>query len=410
MPGQPASSNPGGVATDLSGLRVCILRAAPVDHDKRTQQIARLLAAAGATVTIVALGEHSGACMPEGVRFKAVERIASSSHPVRFVRIASNLCRNKWRASGFFRAAHAAVRETNANFVHCMNVDTLLVGFLVARGASVIYDSREHFATTGTVKRRTRSWWMLKERVLVPRAAAVLTVSEPIAQDLAQRYGIVQPTVLLNGCTAHVRVAAAPHRPLRLIHQGKFFFDRHIEDIIEAVVRQNGKAVLTLQGWGEAEKLLRERVDQLGAREVVRFEAPCPPGQVVASASAHDVGVINIWPDNASHRWAAPNKLFDYMGAGLAQLVSNLEFVRGVVEREECGVVFDPPTVDSISAAIETLVENPGAVASMKRNAVAAAERYTWDAQAPALWTLYLDAFTNRAVRSRGMHSELIRK
>lgn len=370
----------------LKGVRVCILRSQPVDFDKRTQQIARLLARVGAEVTVVSLVREGYEIPPDaGFRIEPVFRRPSSRRRTWLLRVAANV----WNEMRDSVASVSAIHRCKPDVVHAMNVDTLLKAFLGARKRPVIYDSREHFATTGKVKGRVRKWWMLKERLLVPRAAAVLTVTDMIAADLERRYAIAPPTVLVNGCTEHVAEALPPHAPLRLLHQGKFFFDRHLDDVIRAVAAHRGRAVLTLQGWGEAEKQLRELATALGAVNWVSFVPPCPPADVVKCASAHDVGIINIWPDNESHRWTGSNKLFDYMGAGLAQIVTNLDFTRRIVEGEQCGLVVESPTVEGFAAAIGHLLRNPDEVDLMKHNAVAAAPKYTWEAQADKLFGAY---------------------
>lgn len=386
----------------LTGIRVCILRRGPIDHDKRTQQIARLLTEADAEVTVVSATKNDRVrtMEPAGYTVREVAPLPASENPIRILRIASNLFRNRVRTYFRYRSLVRAARETRPDIVHCMNVDMLLVGYRAAGARRFIYDSREHFATTGNPSRRTRFWWVMKERFLTPRAAAVITVTDMIADDLARRYRIEAPTPLINGSTTYVTEAKPPHTPLRLLHQGKFFFDRHLDDVIEAVVRQDGRAVLTLQGWGEAEEQLRNLVAERDAGEYVRFVPPCLPEQVVEDASAHDVGIINIWPENESHRWACPNKLFDYMAAGLAELVTNLNFTRHVIETEECGIVFDPPTVDNIADAIAHLVASADEVARMKHNAVAAAPKYTWDAQAETLYAVYEKALSRAGWRS----------
>lgn len=380
------------MSSALHGARVCILRSGPVVHDKRTLQVARLLSDAGATVTVISASrvDQERVIEPGGFTVREVAPPRSSQHPVWLLRVASNIARNAARPLLRSRKFIRAVRDVQPDIVHCMNVDTLFVGYRSVGARRYIYDSREHFATTGDVGRRTRLWWVMKERFLAPRAAAVLTVTDMIADDLSRRYRIPRPSVLLNGSTSHVTQAEPVHVPLRLIHQGKFFFDRHLEDVVEAVARQQSQAVLlTLQGWGEAEGQLRKLVSSLGAEEIVKFEEPCSPEQVVESASAHDVGIIDIWPESESHRWAGPNKLFDYMGAGLAILATNLDFVRATLETEGCGIVFDPPTADNLAKSIAYLVDNPDEVARMKRNAVAAASKYTWDAQAETLYATY---------------------
>ncbi|MBN1192839.1 MAG: glycosyltransferase, partial [Coriobacteriia bacterium] len=289
----------------------------------------------------------------------------------------------------FRRSMVRAVREVSPDLVHCMNVDMLWVGFRASGCRRFVYDSREHFATTGDPPWLTRLWWVTKERILTPRAAGVLTVTDMIAEDLARRYRIPRPTALVNGCTSYVTEALPAHEPLRLLHQGRFYYDRHLDDVIEAVVRLDGRVQFTLQGWGHAEEDLKALVEQRGAGSFVVFQPPCPPDEVVAAAASHDVGIINIWPENDSHRWTGSNKLFDYMGAGIAELVTNLDFTRRIIETEECGIVFDPPTVDALVDRLTYLVENPDEVARMKRNAVKAAAKYSWESQAPALYEAY---------------------
>lgn len=372
--------------TVLRGRVCCILRSQPIEHDKRSQQVARLLAVAGAEVTIVCLGpEDRSYRSDDGYGVRQLSVGSASQHPVRVARILANI-RREWAVSrSFVRLA----RSVPADVYHAMNVDTLLAAFRAAGRTPVVYDSREHWATTGDVPKRVRFWWVLKERLLIPRASAVVTVTDMIADALEKEHGIPRPTVLLNGSLGAVSESTPSHAPLRLIHQGKLYRDRHLPDLIDAVMRHGGRATLTIQGWGDAEDELRDLIDARGAGSVVSMVPPVPLESAVSAAAEHDVGLINIWPDSMSHQWAGPNKLFDYMGAGLAQIVTALDFMRRVVEAAQCGIIVDPPTVDSFADAIGWMIDNPNEVTRMKRNAVAAAPGYTWDGQADVLYGLY---------------------
>lgn len=375
----------------LTGRRVTIIRGVYVERDKRTQQIARLLSEAGAGVQVVAPGTISSAAIisPSDYQLDTVAWMPASKHPLWPIRVASNLCRNLIRRIRWSFHVIRRVRAFQPDVVHCMNVDTLLLGFLSVGFHRYVYDSREHWATTGNVPKRVRFWWVLKERLLIPRASAVVTVTDMIADALEKEHGIPRPTVLLNGSLGAVSESTPSHAPLRLIHQGKLYRDRHLPDLIDAVMRHGGRATLTIQGWGDAEDELRDLIDARGAGSVVSMVPPVPLESAVSAAAEHDVGLINIWPDSMSHRWTGSNKLFDYMGAGLAQIVTNLDFTRRVVEAAQCGIIVDPPTVDSFADAIGWMIDNPNEVTRMKRNAVAAAPGYTWDGQADVLYGLY---------------------
>ncbi|MBE0417156.1 MAG: glycosyltransferase [Coriobacteriia bacterium] len=373
-------------ASALAGRRVCIIRNTSVEYDKRTREIARLLAGNGAEVTVLAVDvEGRRPDLGEGVELRQAGPGEPSRHPWRPLRIARNLLRSRRQ----HRLLVAEARGTGADVFHCMNVDTLLQGFLAARGRPVVYDSREHFATTGSYRRRRRWWWLLKERLLVPRCAAVLTVSQPIAEDLARRYSIPTPTVIYNGCEACVASAEPVHRPMRFLHLGKLFFDRHVDEMVLAMIALRGRAILTVQGWGDAERSLRELVAEQDFDDTVRLAGPCPPQEVVACASAHDVGLMNIKPETRNLEWSAGNKLFEYMAAGLAVLVPGFPVMREIVEKADCGLLFEPLGVTELVERMTWLVEHPDEVERMKRNALAAAAEYSWEAQSPKLVSVY---------------------
>ena len=65
--------------------------------------------------------------------------------------------------------------------------------------------------------------------------------------------------------------------------------------------------------------------------------------------------------------------------AGLPVAVSDFPDVRDHVNRERCGVLFDPDSPESIAAALRQLAENPDEAAAMgKRGHTGVVERYNW--------------------------------
>lgn len=371
-------------AARLAGLRVIIIRQSSIAHDKRVQQIARLLARAGAEVEVLCVARTASTWpSPDGYLVREVWPGDPSEHPLWFVRV----LRNVLRIYRQHRDVSDLIRRSPADVIHCMNVDALLVGWRGARGRSVIYSSREHFATTGHVRPWVRAWWLVKERVLVPRVAGVITVSQPIAEDLARRYKVRTPAVILNASAGVVTSPSEVHTPLRLLHLGKFFADRGLADLVRAAARTD--VVLTLQGWGECEGALRSLSASLGVEDRVRIVGPCAPEEIPQLASAHDVGVIGLAPNTDSSRWAAPNKLFDYMGAGLALLVPDLPVMASIVNDHQCGLTYPAGNYDAMRDRIEEMASRPGDVARMKDAALQAAPSFTWDGQADRLYELY---------------------
>ncbi|GAB4276453.1 MAG: hypothetical protein Kow0056_06890 [Coriobacteriia bacterium] len=125
--------------------------------------------------------------------------------------------------------------------------------------------------------------------------------------------------------------------------------------------------------------------EQLGLRDTVRFIDPVPPGHVVDAARHHDVGVVMYRSETLNDYLAAPNKLFDYMGAGLAVLGVRLPMIEQVVEQEGVGVLFEPDDIETLVSAMVRLVDDVQAVREMKQRSLAACPRYSWSAQEPIL-------------------------
>lgn len=130
--------------------------------------------------------------------------------------------------------------------------------------------------------------------------------------------------------------------------------------------------VKQFQGW--------QRVDALGflSREQV--------GKVMARAVA---GLVTFLPA-PNHIDAQPNKMFEYMSAGVPVIASNFPLWREIVEGNECGICVDPLDPNAIAQAIDFLVSHRKDAERMGRNGQrAVAERYNWGIEERKLLALY---------------------
>ena len=101
------------------------------------------------------------------------------------------------------------------------------------------------------------------------------------------------------------------------------------------------------------------------------------------------MGVIVFLP-GPNHLDAYPNKLFEYMAAGIPVVASHFPLWREIIEGEKCGLVVDPHSPQEIGAAIQWLLDNPEEAEAMgRRGATAIAEKYNWETQGTKLVELY---------------------
>ena len=101
-------------------------------------------------------------------------------------------------------------------------------------------------------------------------------------------------------------------------------------------------------------------------------------------------GVILFQPGRINDYTGQPNKLFEFMGAGLALVASNFPEIAPAVLRADCGWLVDPQSIEAIREAIRSAVVDPVVTAgkgAAGRRAVL--ERYHWGIAEQALLGLY---------------------
>lgn len=165
---------------------------------------------------------------------------------------------------------------------------------------------------------------------------------------------------------------------------------RGIKEVVHAMEQLNSSARLQL-GGRFAEKDLEsyvkscpgwQYVDELG------FLSRADVKQILTRSVA---GLVTFLP-LPNHVDAQPNKMFEYMSAGLPVIASNFPLWREIIEGNDCGICVDPSSSRSIAEAIDFLVANPVRARQMGENGQRAVyEHYNWSIEEKKLLHLYKD-------------------
>lgn len=388
----------------LEDIRVCMLRESDYAFDGRARKQAATLTEAGAQVTMIGVGTTLPLDLVDAgydVRLVSIAPRLGREDVWWPIRVAVNLTYTRlleWRlrrhkAGVFMRepALAAAAKRLKPDVIHAYNIRTLPAAMRVKRatGARVVYDCRDLYGDVEYYEEATRAKFRAAEAEWISGADAVVTVSPVFADILQSRHGIARPAVIHNGPGEVVGSPGPVHEPVRLFFQGAYRRNRNLVALLDAMSALRGRATLTLQGFGEMESELRSQVITLGLEDAVSFVDPVKPADVVKSASEHDVGVICYKGDTLNLRSTVPNKLLDYLGAGLALAVSDLPGHRAVLDGTGAGVLMDPTSAKTIGTALARLIDEPEQIADMKRAAIETAKRFEWSAQAERLIRVY---------------------
>jgi glycogen(starch) synthase len=301
---------------------------------------------------------------------------------------AFRLARLARRSIRFWRAGRALGRF---DVVHANDLDTLPAASLLARGwrARLVYDAHELYsAFERDPPRLALAVTRRVEAALARGAAAVVTVSEPLADELVNRLALRrEPIVVLNAAEVdeHEPAPTAAAGPLLAIYQGAIGFGRSLEDLLEAVAAAPNVQLRLLVVRVDPDGL-RSLVAERGLDSRVAVSPPVAPNDVLRELRTAEVGIVFDRPVTPNARLSLPNKLFEYLMAGLALAVPRLPAMAGIVEQEDVGVVFEPGRPDDLARALEELAADRERLAELRRRArLLALNRYNADAQGRSL-------------------------
>lgn len=275
------------------------------------------------------------------------------------------------------------------------DLDTLLPNFLAARirCKQLVYDTHEFFTEVPELvqRPRVRGVWLAIERWIFPKLRTVITVNQSIAKAYRDRYGkelhvvrnIPMPRQL--GPVPAKEALGLPADMRILVLQGSGInVDRGAE---EAVLAMRGlpEYLLLVIGSGDAWPVLQELVKEHALEDRVRLIGKLPYERMMDYTRHADVGLTLDKDTNLNYRYSLPNKLFDYLHAGIPVLATDLPEVAGIVRKHACGVVIHAPAPEVIRQAVEHLFADPARYATLRRNAVLAATALGGAAEADKL-------------------------
>jgi glycosyltransferase involved in cell wall biosynthesis len=105
-----------------------------------------------------------------------------------------------------------------------------------------------------------------------------------------------------------------------------------------------------------------------------------------------------VFHPEPNHVEAVPNKLFEYMAAGLPVVASNFPFWHHFVADVRAGVMVDPLDPESIADGLQQILDDPGRALNMgAAGRQAVRDRFNWDIEAGKLLILVSSVLASSA-------------
>ncbi|WP_226176082.1 glycosyltransferase [Hymenobacter lucidus] len=277
-----------------------------------------------------------------------------------------------------------------------IDLDTALPVWLRARlaGQPFVYDAHELFTEVPEVVARpaVQRLWRAVESFIVPRAALAYTVGPALAQVFEQRYGrpfsVIRNISRLEASELPPAPPAAPAGGY-ILYQGALNAGRGLEALLDAMPQVAGRLVVC--GEGDLSAALRERAVRLGLLDSgkVDFRGYVLPAELREVTSHAAVGIMLLENQGLSYYYSLANKFFDYLHAGIPQLIVDFPEYRHLNQQYEVAEVVEL-TPDSITTALNGLLrDNPARYHELAQNCRRARLAFNWQHEEQQLVALY---------------------
>ena len=164
--------------------------------------------------------------------------------------------------------------------------------------------------------------------------------------------------------------------------------DRGAEELIESMqYLQN--CVLYIIGSGDVIEILKGKIEVFNLEKKVFMLPKMPYLELMKYTQIADLGISLDKNTNLNYELSLPNKIFDYIQAGIPLLVSNRKIIKEIVLNNNIGKVIDTHNPKEIATAISEVFEDQQQYDSWCQNLVKVAKDYNWETESEQLKNIF---------------------
>lgn len=290
------------------------------------------------------------------------------------------------------------IKYRDVDIIHCNDLETLPIGIIIKKffnkEALVIYDAHEY--EINQIPNQSKLsikllYWL--EKFLIKDADAVITVSESIASEYKKIYSISDPGVVLN-CPNYSEIKrnnifrqkfGISDKTKIFLYQGGLGTGRGIEILLDSFANLGDQnKVIVFMGSGPLEIKIKEY--QRGYKNIFYHDA-VPPSELLNFTSSADYGILFYENTCVNHNLCSPNKMFEYIMAGIPVISADLYEMKRLLQMYGIGIVASANDVDGFLKAVKQTDEID--YTDLQLNVKKAAGQFNWEQQEKVLLAAY---------------------
>lgn len=269
------------------------------------------------------------------------------------------------------------------------------------RRTRLMWDSHELFPEVPEIADKPmvkKVWWAI-QNFCVPRLRKTdiaVTVCKSIADIFLERYGreflVVRNAPLASRLGDVQKVSRdTSERPFTftILYQGAVNVGRGVEEMICALP-ELPECRFIVVGDGDMLDQAKSLAAKIEVSDRVEFIGRVPFRDLAPFMAKADAGLVLLRNISLNYQYALPNRVFDFIQAGLPIIGSRLPEIESIVEKQQdeegsplpVGLCIDSMEPNSLAKAIRDVMSDPARTELWRINMTRLAPHMTWEQEA----------------------------
>lgn len=277
------------------------------------------------------------------------------------------------------------------------DLDVLLPNYIVhkLRGKKIFYDTHEYFTGVPELKNSPvkRKIWKWVEDWIFPKLPVVYTVNDSVKNTYEQEYGNTLSVIRNVPVTENILPETLPlnwqGKKILLMQGAGINNGRGGLELLEAVRLLDDSYLLVYIGSGTQWETIAQKRVEWQMEKKVEMIGKLPPPQLKRYTGLAHIGFSLDSFDDINYLFNLPNKIFDYIHAGVPVIATAIPEVKKIIEGYDCGTCVPDLQAVTIANAITAMLDSNEQYEQYKINCSKAAKELCWENESKKLKAIY---------------------
>ena len=295
----------------------------------------------------------------------------------------------------FYAMAAWELKRHAVDVVLCRNLKMAERVIKQGLNTPLFFETHELFARSfqeshdmsGAAAQRKRDRIAMREQFVYSNVAGLFALTQPLAEEIAEGYGIQRPMLELPDGVDLEQVESAenwggPIQEPLLLYLGSLHRWKGVETLVDAMAHVPTGTLGIAGGTPERIGQLQQRARERQLENRVHFFGAVAPQRRFGLLRRATVCLLPLTHTSIGSRYTSPLKLFEYMAVGKAMVVADVPSLRRVVKPDQHALMVPPEDPKALADAVNRLLFDPDLRHALGDAARRRVEGFTWDRRA----------------------------